>query len=336
MTSVQGRGKAVILVIPVYNSARSLALIVSKTAAAIATINRPWHVIFVDDRSPDPHSWEAIRALSESHDNVSGIRLLKNRGRAAAVFCGLSFAETFDPEAIVVVMDDDLQHDPADIPKLVGALERDPDADVAVAQFPKKQHGLIERFGSWLKSRLDQHYYGLSKDVRMSSFLALDPRVVAALTSTSASFPLFGPQLIKIAERFTGVVCVHGKRYDGVPSYTFGRRLRQFYLIALGDTVLLLQLLARLGTMIALLAFFAAVYFSIRRFFFGADAPEGWTSLFVAVVFFSGLNMFLLGLIGTNIVRSKENIERLPAWTARDTIGPAAQPPASSSTILAR
>jgi glycosyltransferase involved in cell wall biosynthesis len=309
----------VAIVVPVYNAVGSLSALVESTAAALDAF-ADWQMIFVDDRSPNPKTWRRLSELAESNNNVRAVRLLKNRGRAAAAFCGISHACLLAPEAVVVVMDDDLQHDPADIVRMLASLENDLEADVVLAQFADKRHSKLARAGSWLKSRIDRYCYGLPGDIRLTSFVALTPQVATALNRMQPSFPLFGAQLLKVTGSFRGIVCTHGRRYDGAPSFTFSKRLRLFANILFSDTIMILRLFAYAGMAIATTSVLVGVFFAIHRLL-SYQSVVGWTSLLVTITLLGGLNMFLCGLIGINIIRTKENVELLPAWTEREVAG---------------
>ncbi|WP_398470568.1 glycosyltransferase [Tardiphaga sp.] len=313
---------AVTIVVPVYNSVESLPLLVSRAAHALDPLAQ-WQVIFVDDRSPNLKTWPCLSKLTETYSNVGAVRLLKNRGRAAAAFCGISHVCSLNSDAVVVVMDDDLQHDPADIPRMLAALEDDPEADVVLAQFAVKEHTALARMGSWLKSRIDRYYYGLPSDIQLTSFVALKPRVAAALDCMQPSFPLFGAQLLKVAGSFRGLACVHGLRHDGAVTFTFRKRLSLFARILFSDTIMILRLFAYAGMIIATTALLVGVFFAAHKLV-SNQTLVGWTSLLVTTILLGGLNMFLCGLIGINIVRTKENVERLPAWIEREAVGIAA------------
>jgi len=310
---------SVAIVVPVYNSVGSLPILVERTARALDPLVH-WQMIFVDDRSPDLSTWRCLSDLAENHTNIGAVRLLKNRGRAAAAFCGISHACSLAPDAVVVVMDDDLQHDPADIVRMLASLESDPEADVVLAQFAVKEHTALARMGSWLKSRIDRYYYGLPGDIKLTSFVALKPRVAAALNRMQPSFPLFGAQLLKVAGSFRGIACIHGRRYDGTPSFTFLKRLKLFARILFSDTIMILRLFTYIGMVVAATSLLVGTFFAIHRLV-SNQTMIGWTSLLVTITLLGGLNIFLCGLIGINIIRTKENVERLPAWTEREAVG---------------
>jgi len=109
---------AVSIVIPCYRSERSIELLVDKLATLPLTIE----VILVDDESPDG-TWEAIGRCCQKHDFVTGYSLARNVGQHNALLVGIRKARY----STIVTMDDDLQYDPADIPKMVSALEEGAD-----------------------------------------------------------------------------------------------------------------------------------------------------------------------------------------------------------------
>ena len=105
------------LVIPVYNEADSLGLLYEEITAVAAQEDLAVEVIFVDDGSKDG-SWALIAELGRQNDNVRGIRLRRNFGKAAALSAGFRAARG----DIILTLDADLQDDPAEIPHFLAAL----------------------------------------------------------------------------------------------------------------------------------------------------------------------------------------------------------------------
>ncbi|SBW09928.1 Glycosyl transferase family 2 [uncultured delta proteobacterium] len=102
------------LVIPVYNEEDNLRALVAEIHGAMARVDRPWEVLFVDDGSTDM-SLDILRELAASSPNVTYIALAANSGQSAAFAAG--FAEAAGD--IIITMDADLQNDPADIPAML-------------------------------------------------------------------------------------------------------------------------------------------------------------------------------------------------------------------------
>ncbi|WP_254522225.1 glycosyltransferase family 2 protein [Natrinema caseinilyticum] len=108
------------VVLPVYNERENIRSIYEETRAILEDLGREWELIFVDDGSTDG-SDAILRTLFESDDRVTVVKFGTNFGQSAALDAGLRYAGG----DVVVTMDADGQNDPADIPRLVRALERE-------------------------------------------------------------------------------------------------------------------------------------------------------------------------------------------------------------------
>ena len=105
------------IIVPVLNEHESLSQLLSEIVRTGERHNVEHEVIFVDDGSRDG-SWEAIKQLSEQNDRVSGIRFRRNFGKAAALTAGMRAARG----ELILMMDADLQDDPAEIPNFLSKL----------------------------------------------------------------------------------------------------------------------------------------------------------------------------------------------------------------------
>ena len=123
------------VVIPVFNSAKTLATLTERLALVLPQIASTYEVVFVNDGSVDD-SWAAIVALSSSHPWVRGTNLLRNYGQHNALLCGIRSAQY---EAIAT-MDDDLQNPPEELPTLVARLA--PDVQVVYGIPASRPHGV--------------------------------------------------------------------------------------------------------------------------------------------------------------------------------------------------
>ena len=106
------------IVVPVLNEAPSLSALASEIKAAVCDLEREWEIIFVDDGSTD-HSWSVIAGLADQNQRVRGIRFRKNFGKAAALRAGIEHSWG----RLIITLDADLQDDPAEIPRMLAALE---------------------------------------------------------------------------------------------------------------------------------------------------------------------------------------------------------------------
>jgi glycosyltransferase involved in cell wall biosynthesis len=105
------------IIVPVFDEQDSLETLHRQIVEACGTLGEPMEMIFVDDGSTDG-SWKAIRTLSGRDPSVSGIRLRRNFGKAAALTAGIRAAQG----DLILTIDADLQDDPAEIPRMLAKL----------------------------------------------------------------------------------------------------------------------------------------------------------------------------------------------------------------------
>jgi undecaprenyl-phosphate 4-deoxy-4-formamido-L-arabinose transferase len=134
---------AVSLVVPVYNEEKTVEEVYRQSVSALESLGQPYEIIFVDDGSTDG-TWKTLERLHEGNADLRAVRLKRNFGQHPAMHAGLVRARG----EVVVTMDGDLQNSPADLPKLVAAVEAG--ADVASGRRPIRQ----DSWGRTLPSKL--------------------------------------------------------------------------------------------------------------------------------------------------------------------------------------
>jgi len=134
--------------IPVYNEVENLEELVAKIESVLNSISKPWELILVDDGSRD-HSFEKIQELQKNCHSLRGLRFSRNNGQTAAMAAGIKAARG----RIIITLDADLQNDPADIPKLLAALDG---YEAAVGWRKKRNDNWVRRasskFANWIRN----------------------------------------------------------------------------------------------------------------------------------------------------------------------------------------
>ena len=123
------------VVVPVFNGSSSLPELVSRLQPVLHDLCGNYEVILVNDGSEDG-SWETITRLTAEHVWMHGIDLMRNYGQHNALLCGIRAAR----HEIVVTLDDDLQHPPEEMPKLVHKLAEGYDVVFGIPE--KRQNSL--------------------------------------------------------------------------------------------------------------------------------------------------------------------------------------------------
>src|SRR5947209_7754652 len=135
------------IVVPAYHSADCLEALVAATAEGLGPTGRTYEMNLVTDGSTD-HTWAVIGLLCSTCPEVVGVDLRRNFGQDNAILTGLRFVRG----QYVAIMDDDLQHDPRDLPVLLARLESG--FDVVFGDFRVKRQRRWKNVGSWLNGKM--------------------------------------------------------------------------------------------------------------------------------------------------------------------------------------
>jgi len=177
------------IVAPVYNEVENVGPLVDELLKTLAPMGRSYELVLVDDGSTDG-SAEAIARLASAHAEVRGLHLKQNRGQTAAFDAGIKGARG----DIVVTIDADLQNDPADIPKLVAALDGH---DAAIGYRAIREDTLVRRVSSKIANAVRNRLSGddvIDTGCSLKAFRAKRLREVKLFTGMHR----FLPTLVKI------------------------------------------------------------------------------------------------------------------------------------------
>jgi dolichol-phosphate mannosyltransferase/undecaprenyl-phosphate 4-deoxy-4-formamido-L-arabinose transferase len=299
--------RLVSIVIPVYDSP-ALEELAARIDQALGGGVDDYEIIFVDDASPDPRVWSTLDRLSQTHPRLRAIQLTRNFGQQAATLCGLAEARG----EVVITMDDDLQHDPAEIPLLLARA----DHDIVIAQFARKEHHLLRRAASRIKSVFDRIVIGKPKNLQLSSFRAMRRPVVDGVLSIRTPNPFLPALMFHVSKDVVGVSLNHGPRAGGRSGYTTRKLVRVFTNLLINNSSILLRAAAFAGLLFSLISFIVAGLVIYRKLVHGITV-QGWASLFAAILLTGGMLLFSLGVVGEYLLRIIESSEARPTYFVR-------------------
>jgi len=299
------------IVIPVYKSQRSLTELYERIDNTFERIEGDFELILVEDGGGDG-SWDVMKSLRQRSDRVKIVRLTRNFGQHNALMCGFSFASG----KYVITMDDDLQNPPEEIPKLIDKIDSS-DLDLVCGVPEKKQQSWIRNAGSsfffWLLSRI----FKLDRSFPMSNFRIISKPVVDEICQVRTPNPAVGLLVLKVTNRIANITVEHRKRAHGKTTYTPGKLIRHFLHGILYHSTLPLKWVFFFGMFSILAAFTLSAYYLIL-FLLGRIVVPGWITLVLLVLFFSGIIMFSLGIIGEYLLRITEEVYHIPQYVIRD------------------
>jgi glycosyltransferase involved in cell wall biosynthesis len=301
------------VVVPIYNSEITLRELHQRLAEVFKKLGSSWELILVNDYSKD-NSWKIMKEIASENKNVTAINLTNNFGQHNAIMCGLAYVQG----KYVITMDDDLQNPPEEIPKLIKTISEGK-YSIVYGQFIKKRHGPFRDFASKsvniLLSRISGHGY------TVTSFRIMEKQVVEKLVRFTQYNIMIDVAIKDIAANKSVGHCMveHHARKVGKSGYSYRKLFAYAINMIFNFTLWPLKLATILGF---IFSFFSVVLgISLLYYYFKHGVPvSGWTSLILAISFFSGIILFVLGIIGEYVGRIFLNINQKPQYFVKEII----------------
>jgi dolichol-phosphate mannosyltransferase len=289
-------GELVSLIVPVYFNADSLGKLAERLEKVAAAADWDLEVIFVDDGSGDA-SWTRIQEIARSWPRARGLRLTRNFGSQMAIAAGLAEAKG----QAAAVLSADLQEPPELLPEMVTAWRKGATAVLAVRR--SRPEGLATRAAAGF-------YYRTLRRLAFSDMPAggfdcfLVGRAAIDFLVESREVHTSLPGLLLWGGFATALVPYdRAARGEGESRWTFGKKLKYFLDAVISFSYAPLRWMSVAGALLALAAFAYAV-FLIAYKLVESQPIQGWTSLMVALAFFSGVQLLSLGVLGEYLWRT--------------------------------
>ena len=300
------------VVVPIYRGEHTLEPLVTRLADVLPACAEEFEVLLVNDGSPD-HSWDVIESLIQKYPWVRGIKLLRNYGQDNALLCGIRESH-YD---VIITMDDDLQHDPADMPKLIAMLNEGYDVVYGVPRVRRQVwwKSILSAIVKWAISSV----MGVRTIRDISSYRVFRAELKQAFNSANSLDVQIDVLLSWAATRFASVEIEEAPRTVGTSNYNFTKLIKVSLLILTNYTTIPLRLASILGFLFTIVGFFVLLYVLIIYFTLGSI--PGFSFLVSVVTIFSGVQLFSLGIIGEYLARMFERSSGRPSYVIQRTSG---------------
>ena len=297
------------VVIPVYRSELILPELADRLESVLSTITPHYEVVLVDDSSPD-RSWDVICRLAQQYPWIRAVRLMRNYGQHNALLCGIRATQY----GVIITMDDDLQHPPEEIPKLLAAL--DGGYDVVYGTPEHEQHGLGRDLASMITKLALQNVIGAEIARQVCAFRIFRREVAKAFAHYEGAFVSIDVLLTWGTNRFHATPVRHEPRKQGSSGYTVRRLITHAVNMMTGFSTLPLQMASMAGFVFTIFGFCVLVFVLVRYFTYGNPVP-GFPFLASIVAVFSGAQLFALGIIGEYLARIHFRSMQKPPYVVR-------------------
>lgn len=300
------------IIIPVYNGEQTVEKLYDRIKQFFAD-KYNYEVIFVYDCGKD-NSWEALlRIKKQNPQNVKLIRLSRNYGQHNALICGFEYAKG----DFIVTMDEDLQHAPEDIQKLIDK-QKEMDYDVVYGKYEIRNHSGFRNAGSSILKRIiDVGIPDIHPDY--SAFRLIKAGIAKSCITMRNSYTFLDGYISWITTNCSSCIVSHSERQGGVSAYTFSKLINHTINIFVTFSNLPIRFLTKLSFFVLFVMTLYSTYIIIRKLVFN-DLAMGYPSLVIIVGFGVGLIMLALGIIGEYIYRINLKTTQRPNYNIDKTI----------------
>ena len=299
------------VVIPVFNEAENLEVLYARLTKVMDSLDGPYEIIFVDDGSTDG-SFQILRDLHQKDNNVKVIRFTRNFGQHPAITAGFSGAKG----EIMITLDADLQNPPEEIPKLLDKL--DEGYEVVFGVFQYRKHSAFRRAGSrfakWSLARILP-----VEATSLSGFRALRSYTVAQLKLLNEKSKFLDGLLCWMGYKVGKVEVAHEERHSGKTKYTPFKLLSLWLDMTVSFTELPLKIAIFSGLFLGVVGLALALFYLIRYFLYGFGVP-GFATIVILITFFSGVQLFALGILGEYVGRINKEVKNKPEYIVSEIV----------------
>jgi glycosyltransferase involved in cell wall biosynthesis len=298
------------VVIPVYNSEPILQELIIRLDAALTENCSRFELLLINDGSIDK-SWEKIQELALERPFIKGINLMRNYGQHNALLCGIREAQG----DVIITMDDDLQHPPEEISKLLQKWKEG--FDVVYGYPAKLPHSVWRNIFSRLTKKTLAFVMGIKSVNEISAFRAFSTDLRKAFASYQSPNVIIDVLLSWGTRNFSSVIVNENQRVTGKSNYDFFKLASQAFLILTGFSTIPLRLASWLGFVVMI--FGSIVFLYVLISYFSMGSIPGFPFLASIISLFSGTQLFAIGIIGEYLARIFDRSMERPTYVIAKT-----------------
>ena len=301
--------KRISFVLPVYNEEQVIDDFYLAITKGVEKIIEDYHIefIFINDGSSDKTE-EKLTLLHKKDKRVSIINFSRNFGHQMAITAGIDFASG----DAVIVMDSDLQDPPAVALELISKWEEG--FDVVYGVRKTRKDSAFKQLTARLFYKLINMLSEVAIPQNAGDFRLMDKKVVAELRKFRERGRFMRGLVSLVGFRQTGVLFDRPNRYAGETKYPFKKMLKLSIDAVTSFSTVPLTLISRLGFIVSGLSFLGILYALLMKFFFPQVTVSGWTLLIIAIFFIGGVQMIMLGIVGTYIGKIYSEVKGRPLY----------------------
>jgi undecaprenyl-phosphate 4-deoxy-4-formamido-L-arabinose transferase len=297
------------VVVPCYRSVGTLATLVDRLTTVLDEHTTGHEIILVVDGSPDS-TWQIAEALDAEYPTVRSIELTRNYGQHNAILAGVRAATL----PVVVTMDDDLQHPPEEIPRLLSALKHDVDLVYGVPI--EDEHGAFRNLASRSVKAAMTRGLGIDNARSISAFRAFRTYLRDGFVGLTGPHASVDVALSWSTRRVATQEVRMDPRTEGRSNYSFRLLVKHAMNMLLGYSSAPLRFVGYLGVGCGVLGL-ALLTIVLWGFISGSTTVPGFTTLASMIAIFSGAQMLAIAVVGEYVGRVHSGNMGRPTYVVR-------------------
>lgn len=286
------------VVIPVYNAEHTLTELINRLENVFCDLNKSFEIILVDDNSQD-NSWNVLNDLYQKKENLKIIHLARNFGQHNATLCGFKYANG----DYIITLDDDLQHPPEEIPKLIERINSG--FNVVYGRYEPKNFNWVANILSKVFQNRIHKLLNIPCNIFLSSFGIYKHSVVQNMIAIKSSYPFIYGLVIQstTSKKIGNVDVIHHERNIGKTNYGIIKYFKYSLNLFINYSSWPLLLVSYIGILTSIISIFFSLWIIYKKIVDPSYGLMGWNSLIVAVTFIGGLLLLSMGIIGEYLRR---------------------------------
>ncbi len=301
--------KIISYVFPIYNEEEIIDILYEKIIKVVGKLDPRYkiEIIFVNDGSSDS-SLSKLISLHKIDNRISIISFSRNFGHQMAITAGLDYANG----DAVIILDADLQDPPEVSLELIKKWEEG--FEVVYAQRRNRKDTLFKRSTAFLFYRMLSNLTEISIPRDTGDFRLIDKKVVKAIREFRERNRFMRGLFAYIGFKQTAVLFDRSERYAGKTKYPLKKMIKLAIDGITSFSTKPLRIIIQVGLWVSFLSFLGILYAVILRIFFPNITVSGWTITIISIYFIGGVQMIMLGILGTYIAQIYTEIQNRPLY----------------------
>jgi glycosyltransferase involved in cell wall biosynthesis len=301
------------LVIPVYNGSRTIGALVEQITKIFGSTS--FEIILVNDGSEDDSETVCAELVKKFPRNVTFVHLSRNFGEHSAVLAGFTHARG----RYVAVLDDDGQNPPEEVVRMLDELKRK-NYDVVYGHYIDKKHSWSRNAGSRFNDMIATLMLHKPRDLYLSSFKVMNRFMVNEITKYRGPYPYTDGLIYRVTRNIGQIPVEHRTSQSGPSRYTLRRLVRLWLNMFLNFSIKPLRISVYVGLLASCLSIVALIAILIDKLWITPNLTVGIPTVLGSVVFFSGIQLMILGLVGEYLGRLYLDQTGTPQYVVRYTM----------------